>query len=137
MVSPKYDVLPLIRRHFEHRLADQQWVIYDTRRGYGMFFDRLHTRIIRMDIDTIQPSCAQVLNDESLCQTLWKRYYQTASIAARSNPRLHLRQLPRRFWRYLPEKQVSSPFKTKRRGRPKRVNPLDTRSEFDCKRNTV
>ncbi len=29
LVNPRYDILPLIRRHFEQRYADQRWVIFD------------------------------------------------------------------------------------------------------------
>jgi hypothetical protein len=44
-------------------------------------------------------------DDEQLCLTLWQRYYAAVNISSRINPKLHLRQLPRRYWRYLPEKQ--------------------------------
>ena len=38
LVAPRYDVLPLIRRHFESRFADQTWIIYDTSRNYGLIW---------------------------------------------------------------------------------------------------
>jgi probable DNA metabolism protein len=41
---------------------------------------------------------------EGLFQRLWKRYYEAANIPQRNNPKLHLRQLPRRYWQYLTEK---------------------------------
>ena len=45
------------------------------------------------------------LSEERLCQTLWQQYFAAINITQRNNPKLHLRQLPRRYWQYLPEKQ--------------------------------
>jgi probable DNA metabolism protein len=104
LIEPKYDVLPLIRRHFEARFADQQWIIYDRRRNYGLVHDEHVTRELEMDSKAFETLKDQQA-DEQLCQALWKCYYASANIARRNNPKLHLRQLPRRYWRYLPEKQ--------------------------------
>jgi hypothetical protein len=48
------------------------------------------------------------MDDERLCQALWRRYYHAVNIDARHNSRLELRQLPRRYWRFLTEKQASA-----------------------------
>jgi probable DNA metabolism protein len=44
--------------------------------------------------------------DEETCRRLWKTYFIAVNITERTNPRLHLRQLPRRYWQYLPEKNL-------------------------------
>ncbi|MEP2280572.1 TIGR03915 family putative DNA repair protein, partial [Maribacter sp.] len=36
-IEPDYDVLPLISKHFRNRYADQQWIIYDVKRKYGIY----------------------------------------------------------------------------------------------------
>ena len=105
LVAPRYDVLPLIRRHFESRFADQTWIIYDTSRNYGLCYDRHKTRELWLDITDLKAPGNDDVGDEQLCQTLWQRYYAAVNISSRNNPKLHLRQLPRRYWRYLPEKQ--------------------------------
>ena len=38
-IDPDFNVLPLIRKHFKDRYADQKWMIYDLRRHYGLFYD--------------------------------------------------------------------------------------------------
>ena len=107
LIAPRYDVLPLVRRHFESRFADQQWIIYDTDRNYGLCYDRQQTRELQLGAEKLtSPGEAAA---ERLCQTLWQRYYAAANIQQRNNPRLHLRQLPRRYWRYLTEKQPQPP----------------------------
>ncbi|MFN2439628.1 MAG: TIGR03915 family putative DNA repair protein, partial [Chitinophagaceae bacterium] len=39
IIQPDYNVLPLIADHFEKRYADQRWLIYDSRRKYGLYYD--------------------------------------------------------------------------------------------------
>ena len=105
LISPRYDVLPMIRRHFESRYADQHWIIYDVRRDYGICFDTRQTREMRLDADELRASSSAAVDGERLCQELWRLYYKAVNIEERDNPRLHLRHLPRRYWRFLVEKQ--------------------------------
>jgi probable DNA metabolism protein len=104
LIAPRYDVLPLIRRHFEIRYADQDWMLYDTARKYGLGYNRWTTREIRLDRAALAAVEQEAGEQEHLCQVLWQRYYDAATIRSRNNPALHRRQLPRRYWRYLTEK---------------------------------
>jgi probable DNA metabolism protein len=104
LIAPRYDVLPLIRRHFEIRYADQDWMIYDTARKYGLGYNRRTTREIRLESKVLAAFEQEAVEQEHLCQVLWQRYYDAATIRSRNNPALHRRQLPRRYWRYLTEK---------------------------------
>lgn len=105
LVAPRYDVLPLLRAHFEARYADQHWTIYDTQRNYGLGFDGRTTRLLHLNGADLDAGLKAVGDDEQQCQRLWQRYFAAANIPQRRNPRLHVSRLPRRFWRYLPEKQ--------------------------------
>jgi hypothetical protein len=42
-------VLPLVLGHFAERLADQDWIIYDAGRHYGVAFDRGVFRDVGLD----------------------------------------------------------------------------------------
>jgi probable DNA metabolism protein len=105
LIAPRYDVLPLVRPHFEARYVDQRWIIYDTRRDYGLSFDGRQTRRLRLKSADIKKCLNDTPSEEKQCQVLWQRYFAAVNIPQRNNPKLHLSQLPRRFWRYLPEKQ--------------------------------
>jgi len=104
LIAPRYDVLPLIRRHFEIRYADQNWMIYDTIRKYGLGYHQQTTREIRLDSAALATMEQEADEQEHLRQVLWQRYYDAVNIRSRNNPALHRRQLPRRYWRYLTEK---------------------------------
>ena len=108
--DPQYNVLPLVIYHFKDRFADQKWIIYDTLRRYGYYYDLKDVQEITLDSETINfvtgKVNAEVLADgEKDFQRLWKNYFDNIAIKERRNLRLHMQFLPKRFWKYLPEKQ--------------------------------
>ena len=112
LVEPGYNVLPLIATHFQQRYADQQWIIYDKKRGYGIFYNGDVVEEVRIDFD---PAVAQgkdispVTDEgEAAYQLLWQQYFRSVNIAARKNTKLHLQHMPRRYWKYMVEKKPSS-----------------------------
>ena len=108
IVQPDYNVLPLISDHFEKRYADQRWLIYDALRRYGIYYDLDTVEEVSMDF-ALSPQDAAVatIHDEKeeLYQALWKQYFDSVNIASRKNTKLHIRHMPKRYWKYLPEKQ--------------------------------
>ena len=107
LIAPRYDILPLIRRHFESRYGDQRWIIYDTQRDYGFGYDGSQTRAMQVDRATLAAAADPGVNaKEALCRLLWQRYFAAVNVQQRNNFKRHVSQLPRRYWRYLPEKQL-------------------------------
>ena len=109
-IEPKYNVLSLVADFFTDRFGDQKWVIYDVTRGYGLYYDLEKTEEVffdqlDFDLHTGKLSDAQAAADEQLFQSLWKTYFASITIKERLNPKLHRQHLPKRFWRFLPEKQ--------------------------------
>lgn len=39
-------------------------------------------------------------------QHLWKQYYHSTNIEARRNMKLHIKHVPKRYWKYLVEKMA-------------------------------
>jgi len=110
MIEPDYNVLPLIVKHFETRYADQRWMIYDGRRKSGIYYDGHTTEFVEVTFSEEVKADESVAytEDEEIYQELWKRYFSSVNIAARKNTKLHLQHMPRRYWKYLVEKQPSS-----------------------------
>jgi len=94
MINPRYDILPLVRRHLEKRYADQSWIIFDTVRNYGLYFDKQKTKEMRSYSGPFPRDFEASDADEETCRQLWKTYFIAVNITERNNPRLHLRQLP-------------------------------------------
>jgi probable DNA metabolism protein len=110
-VSPKYDILPMTLNHFKSRFADQAWLIYDTERKYGYFYDKKTVEEVSVDnpsFDTDTGSLPKNAQspDEQQWQELWRIFFKNIAIKERTNPRLQRQFMPRRFWKHLTEKRT-------------------------------
>ena len=109
IVEPDYNVLPLITDHFKDRFADQQWLIWDAKRKYGIHYDLEKVSTVEMSFsDKVQSGkdISMVYDEkETLYQQLWQQYFKSVNIPARKNTKLHLQHMPSRYWKYLPEKK--------------------------------
>ncbi len=109
IIDPDFNVLPLVQKHFERRYADQQWMIYDVRRKYGLYYDLQQVSTVEVNFSEDAPGGKHLaaIHDEKepLYQQLWQQYFDSINIKARKNTKLHIRHMPLRYWKYLPEKQ--------------------------------
>lgn len=107
-IEPDFDVLPLILKHFKRRYADQKWMIYDLKRNYGLYYDLEKVDIVNMmlpnDFDATKTSKDFFADEELEFQTLWQDYFESTNIPSRKNMKLHVRHVPKRYWKYLSEK---------------------------------
>lgn len=108
IIDPDYNVLPLLAKHFETRYADQRWLIYDARRRFGLYYDTENVSTVQINFSSVTADgkdISAVYDDsEGLYQQLWKQYFRSVNIAARKNTKLHIQRMPRRYWKFLPEK---------------------------------
>ena len=113
VVSPDHNVLPLITDHFSDRFNDQSWLIYDAKRHYG--FNYNGQTVIRItfeneagvpfDLGNGKLDADVLSSDDQLLQDLWRTYFKAICIRERKNPRKQLQDMPRRYWKYMTEKQ--------------------------------
>lgn len=111
-VQPDFNVLPLLINHFEKRYADQRWMIYDMQRKYGIYYDLNTTEIVEMifseHTENGKDIARYIVEEEFLYQQLWKQYFDSVNIKARKNMKLHIQHMPKRYWKFLPEKNPTS-----------------------------
>ena len=113
VVSPDHNVLPLTVAHFKDRFRDQPWLIYDAKRRYGFYYDcqevtRItfqHEESLPFDLDSGQLNDEVISKDDKLFQDMWRTYFKAICIRERMNPRKQLSDMPRRYWKYMTEKQ--------------------------------
>jgi probable DNA metabolism protein len=109
VIEPVYNVLLLTADFFKNRYADQQWIVYDTKRKYGLFYDLNTVETVRFDNPDISLTTGNI-NPEKLDESesdfknLWKDYLNAITIRERINPKLQRQYMPVRFWKYLTEK---------------------------------
>jgi len=112
VVSPDHNVLPLITDHFQDRFNDQPWLIYDARRHYGYYYDGETVTRVTFEDEAALPfdltngkMDADILSaDDVLFQQLWRTYFKAICIRERLNPKKQLSDMPRRYWKYMTEK---------------------------------
>ena len=110
VIEPDFNVMPLISDHFEKRYPAQQWLIYDARRHYGIFYDKTKTDFITFAEQNplqLRQLPSSILDAaETGYQVAWKHYFDSVNIPERKNIKLHLQHVPRRYWKYLSEKNT-------------------------------
>ncbi len=101
-LEPDHNLLPLLAPHFVRRLADQNWLIHDRKRQLAVIYNQeewVITPLARFTINnTIQ---------EKQYQGLWQGFFRSITIKNRENPKLQRRFMPKRYWKYLIEKDLS------------------------------
>ena len=116
VVSPDHNVLPLIIDHFQDRFNDQPWLIYDAKRHYGYYYDGTAAPIritfedeaaVPFDLTNGKLDTDVLSSDDALFQQLWRTYFKAICIKERMNPRKQLSDMPRRYWKYMTEKNES------------------------------
>lgn len=109
VIEPDFNVLPLLINHFEKRYADQKWLIYDSKRKYGIYYNLAEVETVTINFSEEAQHGKQLLQvydeKESLYQSLWQRYFSSVNIKARKNMKLHIQHMPKRYWKYLTEKK--------------------------------
>ena len=116
VVSPDHNVVPLVIGHFQDRFNDQPWLIYDAHRHYGYYYDgtAVPFRITfedesRVPFDLTNGKLdADVLSEsDKMFQDLWRTYFKAICIKERMNPKKQLSDMPRRYWKYMTEKNAN------------------------------
>lgn len=106
-LEPDFNVLPLIVNFFKDRYADQKWLIYDLKRNFGIYYDLAQVTEVRFSTALDNNHIAIQLDDqEQHYSYLWKNYFEAVNIKERKNTKLHVQSLPKRYWKYLNEKNL-------------------------------
>ena len=113
VVSPDHQVLPIIIDHFQDRFNDQPWLIYDAKRHYGYYYDGKAAPIhitfeneaaVPFDLTNGKLDAEVLSENDKIFQDLWRTYFKAICIKERMNPRKQLSDMPRRYWKYMTEK---------------------------------
>lgn len=110
VVEPDFNVLPLISKHFRNRYADQEWLIYDTKRNYGIHYQADKVEMVTLELtaqlhNSLKKSTL-LKEEEHQYQELWGNYFNSTNIKSRINKKLHTQHVPKRYWKYLSEKKA-------------------------------
>jgi probable DNA metabolism protein len=106
IIDPKNNVVALISPHFEDRLPNENWIIYDKTRGIAAIHESgTHWGIIKSDKLSLA-MLEQISNEEKEFEDLWKGFCKSISIKERENLKLQRQNLPLRFQKDMVEFQT-------------------------------
>lgn len=116
VIAPDHDIVGLLATHFSARFPGVAWLIADSRRGRCLHSDGTSVRVSFCDPASLPKSSGEAARwaapEESGLRDLWLTYYDSVNIAERKNTPHMTRQLPRKYWKYLPERGLRNPGKT-------------------------
>lgn len=110
-VTPKFNVISMVTMHFKKRFADQEWIIYDTKRRYGLYYDLDTINEVTFDKRVLDAFTTGSISDDRASENeiffrkMWKTYFEHLTIKERLNLKLQKQKMPVRFWKYIIEMQ--------------------------------
>ncbi len=100
-LEPDSDIIVLLAPHFALRLPRENWIIHDVRRGKAALYNRRQWVLTDLERQGRLP----LDREEEELQELWKNYFARIAIEERKNPRLQAGNMPKKYWKYLVEKE--------------------------------
>ena len=103
--EPSANVIPLVMDHFTARFNTQPFLIHDPRHHVAGVWDGAKTQLVSTKGSAWEeaPCDAREVQDDRYYQALWKRFYDSIAVEARTNHDLRRHFMPLRFWKNLPE----------------------------------
>lgn len=101
--KPDNHITDLLAPHFAERLADQNWIIHDTRRQVAALYNGQNWILT----DALPEALIAQQDSEQHYQAMWRTYFQHIAISERKNLRLQRQFLPARYWQDLTELGLS------------------------------
>lgn len=108
--EPGCNISTLLVPHFSARLTNHRWVICDVGRGTAIYYDGNEACPAELEQSVLH----SLRVDGRLPQTgtrgdpyadVWRQYFAVTAIGERANPKLQRQFMPKRFWKWLPEKR--------------------------------
>jgi len=99
-IHPDNNVIEIVGEHFVRRLANQNFILHDKNRNIAFTYNTKEYSIIQVSADFHIPDYSE---EEKLYQTLWKTFFKTIAIKERTNKRLQMQYMPKKYWQDLVE----------------------------------
>ncbi len=92
-------ILEDLSRHFLRRMPKEKFIIYDKNRKKAFISIYGNVEVVEILNLDIEES-----DQEKFFQNLWIGFYDAISIKERKNKKLMISNMPKKYWKYLPEK---------------------------------
>lgn len=100
-IHPDNNILENLGQHFIRRLPTQNFIIHDKNRNVAFLYNTKEYKII----DSSSLTIPNISENERKYQELWTTFFKTIAIKERSNSRLQMQYMPKKYWEDLVEIQ--------------------------------
>lgn len=98
-IEPAHDILWHLTSHFLSRMPGEKFIIYDVnRKKASLCIEGSYEEVEILEMDGIDSK------DEELFRDAWLGFYDAIGIEERKNHRLMISNMPKKYWKFLPEK---------------------------------
>lgn len=98
-IHPTNNVVENLGHHFIRRLPTQNFIIHDKGRNIAFVYNTHEYQIL----DASSLKVPDISEKEKLFQDLWKAFFKTIAIKERTNPKVQMQFMPKKYWQDLTE----------------------------------
>lgn len=98
-IHPTHNVIENLGHHFIKRLPTQNFIIHDKNRNIAFLYDTKKYEIV----DSSSINIPSLSEEELKYQELWKAFFNTIAIKERTNKKLQMQFMPKKYWQDLTE----------------------------------
>lgn len=99
-IHPDNNVIENLGQHFMRRLPTQNFIIHDKNRNLLFLYNTQNYSIVSAENFNIP----NITEKEKEYQKLWKTFFDTIAIKERTNSKLQMQFMPKKYWQDLVEK---------------------------------
>ena len=93
-IHPTHNVLENLGHHFIKRLPTQNFIIHDKNRNIAFLYNTREYKIV----DSSSINIPDMSEEEKKYQELWKSFFYTIAIKERTNKKLQMQFMPKKYW---------------------------------------
>ena len=99
-IEAENDILEHLTPHFLKRMPNEKFIIYDKNRKIASLCQKGSWEIVEI-LEMIGVDS----KEEEIFKDAWQGFYKAIGIEERKNQKLMISNMPKKYWKYLPEKQ--------------------------------
>lgn len=98
-IHPDNNIIENLGQHFIRRLPTQNFIIHDKNKNIAFLYNTKEYKIVDSTLLTIP----DISENEKMYQELWTAFFKTIAIKERTNARLQMQYMPKKYWKDLVE----------------------------------
>lgn len=98
-IEPDNDIIEHLTPHFLSRMPNEKFIIYDKNRKKASLCEKGTWEIVEiLEMNGVDSK------EEEIFKDAWQGFYEAIGIEERKNHKLMASNMPKKYWKYLPEK---------------------------------